>query len=100
MPPEGAPSPPPEAGPVEQVHSYMPPGGYVPDSATAAALAEVVLVRVYGREQIDRQRPLRAVLRDSTWVVSGQLPAGRAGGVAVIEIDRRTGGIRRMSHGR
>lgn len=78
----------------------MPPGGYVPDSATAAALVEVVLVRVYGRAQIDTQKPLHAVLRDSTWVVSGQLPSAWRGGVAVVEIDRRTGSIRRMSHGR
>jgi hypothetical protein len=99
-PPAEAPTPPPEVAPDPERHSYMPPGGYVPDAATAAALAEVVLVRVYGRAQIDGQKPLHAVLRDSTWVVSGQLPAGMRGGVALVEIDRRTGAIQRMSHGR
>jgi len=99
-PPAAAPSPPPVAATDPEPHSYLPSDGYVPDAATAAEVAEVVLVRVYGRARIDRQKPLHAVLRDSTWVVSGQLPAGWRGGVAVVEIDRRTGGIRRMSHGR
>jgi hypothetical protein len=81
-------------------HSYAPPGGVVADSATAVAIAEAVLVPVYGRARIDAQKPLIAELRGETWVVTGQLPPSTAGGVALVEIDKRAGCILRMSHGR
>ena len=83
-----------------ELHSYMPPDGYVPDSATAARIAEAVWIPIYGADNIRRQRPYGAVLRDSVWTVFGYLPPNRLGGVAIAEISRRDGRILRVSHGR
>jgi hypothetical protein len=81
-------------------HSYVPPNGFVPDAATASAVAEAVLIPIYGRGRIDRERPLTAHLRDSVWIVEGQIPRDRLGGVAHVEIAKRDARILRVTHGR
>ena len=81
-------------------HSYVPPAGFVPDSSTAVRIAEAVWVPIYGEQQIARERPFIAMLRHGVWTVSGSLPTGQPGGVAVAEISKRTGRIIRVSHGR
>jgi len=80
-------------------HSYVPDSGFVPDPATAIRIAEAVWIPIYGQVQIERERPFRAVLKDGVWTVTGSLPAGRVGGVAVAQIGRRDGRILRVSHG-
>ncbi len=72
-------------------HSYVPDSGFVPDPATAIRIAEAVWIPIYGQVQIERERPFRAVLKDGVWTVTGSLPAGRVGGVAVAQIGRRDG---------
>jgi len=72
---------------------------YVPDERTAIRIAESVLVRRYGRDQIESEKPLRATLHDSIWTVAGTLPAGHVGGVAEIEINRADARIMRVTHG-
>ena len=86
-------------------HSYVPPEGYVPDSATAARIAEAVWIPIYGERQIREQRPYVARLHGEVWTVLGSfppLPPGELwqGGVAEAEISKRDGRILRVSHGR
>jgi len=86
-------------------HSYVPPQGFVPDSATAVRIAEAVWVPIYGAEQIASERPFVAALSGDVWTVIGSLPTPSAGysslgGVAVAEIARQDGRILRVSHGR
>ena len=81
-------------------HSYIPPMGFVPDSTTAVRIAEAVWVPIYGEQQIARERPFIAMLHNGVWTVSGSLPPGQPGGVAIAEISKRTGRILRVSHGR
>ncbi len=83
-----------------ELHSYMPPEGYVPDSATAVRIAEAVWIPIYGERHIRRERPYGAMLRDSVWHVYGHLPANYLGGVAVAEISKRDGRVLRVSHGK
>ena len=84
----------------DQDHSVAPLGGFVPDSVTAARIAEAVWTPIYGAAAIRRQRPLAAKLVDSTWIVTGTLPKNTLGGVALIEIAKRDARILRVSHGR
>ena len=81
-------------------HSYVPPRGFVPDERTAIAVAEAILIPIYGAEKIRSERPFRAILRDKTWVVSGSLPRGWVGGVTIIEISKDDCHILRVSHGK
>ena len=83
-----------------RILGQAPTAGFVADASTAARIAEAVLKPVYGAEQIGRQKPLLTSERDGIWTVTGQLPPSTLGGVAVVEIARSDGVIRRMSHGR
>ena len=83
--------------------------GYVPDASTAAKVAEAVLIPVYGKEQIESEKPLAAKLKDDVWTVSGTLHCldrkGAIttlcdGGVAEVQISKVDAHVISMTHGR
>jgi NTF2 fold immunity protein len=82
---------------------------YVQNAETAVAIAEAVLIPVYGRQKIESERPYKAVLGGDVWRVSGTLycPNGEpqsesnptcAGGVAVVELSKHDAHIISMTH--
>jgi len=78
---------------------------YVPDSDTAVKIAEAVLVPVYGKKQVESERPFRAKLKDGVWTVRGTLHCPDAaevctGGVAVVEISKKDASVISMRHGK
>jgi hypothetical protein len=73
-----------------------PKDGYVPDEKTAVRIAVAVLSPIYGEEQIIREQPFHAKLKDGVWIVDGTLPPNMLGGAAEIRIDKNTGAI--LSH--
>jgi NTF2 fold immunity protein len=85
-----------------------PKRAYVPDSETAVKVAEAVLVPVYGKSQVESERPFVAKLKTDVWTVSGTLHCPDAqggttttncnGGVAVVEISRTDARILSMVH--
>src|SRR5262245_30141700 len=81
-------------------HNVKPAAGYVPDQQTAIRIAVAIWEPIYGHEQIERQKPYRATLKDGVWVVEGSLPKGWVGGVALAEISKKDGRILRVSHGK
>jgi hypothetical protein len=81
-------------------HNYVPPDGYVPNKETAIQIALAVWSPIYGVEKIQLEAPYRAELIGERWLVEGSQSEDRVGGVAVIEIDKNTGRIFRVSHGR
>jgi hypothetical protein len=81
----------------------------VPDSEAAIARAEPVLIPVYGKKQIESERPFTPTLKDDVWTVAGTLHCsdGKSGvttvclgGVAVVRIAKRNGRILSMGHGK
>jgi NTF2 fold immunity protein len=82
----------------------------VPDAATALSIAEPALIKVYGKRQIDDERPLTATLDDGIWSVHGTLCCPDAkgqrtcdvgkclGGVAVLNLRQSDGKILSISH--
>lgn len=81
-------------------HNVKPREGYVPDKDTAIKIAVAVWIPIYGKKEIEEQKPYNAVLTDGIWFVSGSLPKGTAGGVAEAEIIKENGKIIRISHGK
>src|SRR6266699_3692242 len=59
---------------------YVPPSGFVPDSATAVRIAVAVWIPIYGASQIRSEQPYVAKLRGKVWSVTGTLPPGWIGG--------------------
>lgn len=79
-------------------HNYKPKEGYVPDAETAIRIAVAVWVPIYGADNIARQKPYIAILKNGTWYVSGSLPKGAYGGTAIAEIAKDDGRVLRVSH--
>jgi hypothetical protein len=79
--------------------SYHPPKGYVPDADTAVAIAYAVTVPIYGKSEVDGERPLRAELKDGKWLVLGTFHRpGPAGGTLEVLIDQMNGRILYLNH--
>ncbi len=79
----------------------------VNNSAEAIKIAEKALIRIYGKKQIESERPFKAELKDGVWTVSGTLrckdESGRvtevcAGGVAVARISAADGRVMSTGH--
>lgn len=79
-------------------YSYVPSGGYVQTEEMAIAIAEIILDSIYGKEVIDAEKPLTAVLEKGVWTIRGTLPENTLGGTAMIKISRKTGQILRVVH--
>ena len=82
----------------QAVPNVRPKDGYVPNAATAVAIAEAVLIPIYGEAEIAADRPYRASLADGVWRVSGTLPPNTVGGTAVAMIAKDDGRIVRVFH--
>lgn len=78
--------------------SFKPPKGYVPDEQTAISIAVAVWTPIYGKEQIESEKPYKASLREGVWTVTGSLPEGYDGGTAIAEIAQESGCILRIIH--
>ncbi len=66
--------------------------------------AEADFVQVYGKANIESEKPLKLLTSPGAWVVEGQLPPNRpgvkvVGGVAMIAIDRKEGKVLCFIHG-
>ncbi len=79
---------------------YVPTEGFVPTAQVAVQIAEAVLVPIYGKDTIARQKPFETVLEDETWTVTGTMKPNRKGGVAFIQISKSDGRILKVSHGK
>ena len=81
-------------------NSFTPQNGYVPDEQTAIAIAIAVAawIPIYGKAQIEKEKPYKATLKDGVWTVTGTLPPGYDGGTAVADIAQTDGRILRVIH--
>jgi hypothetical protein len=80
------------------MQSYMPENGFVPTEQVAAKVAEVILIPIYGEENIKNQKPFTVSLVDDVWVVKGSLPKDQLGGEFIIKLAKRDGRILQVSH--
>jgi hypothetical protein len=82
---------------------------YVPNSETAAAVGEAVLIPVYGKNLVESERPYKATLKGDVWTVTGTLYCANGkpqsdtlpscdGGVAVVRISKQDAHIIGMTH--
>lgn len=88
----------PRALPEQRRGTFTPPKGFVPDERTAISIAVAVWTPIYGKEQIDSEKPFKASLKGGVWTVTGTLPEGFDGGTAIAEISQESGCILRVIH--
>jgi hypothetical protein len=74
--------------------------GFVKNEQAAIALALNAWTPIYGKKNIDREKPYVAELKQGVWYVHGSLPDGWVGGVAEAWISQKDGKIIRIIHGK
>ena len=75
-----------------------PPSLLIPDEKTATGVAEAVLFKVYGEEEIKDERPYETFLIDGYWVIRGTIPLGYDGGGFEIIMDSKDGRVIHLTH--
>lgn len=82
--------------------NYVPAAGYVDKPEVAVGIAEAVTFGVYGRDQIESQRPYLVKRLGDRWIVRGSFPPDKAklGGNFEIEVSSADGKILRVMHGK
>lgn len=72
----------------------------VKDSNTAIKIAEAILFGIYGKANIEEQKPYEKYLIKNYWVISGTLPEGSKGGTFLIIIDAKNAQVLKITHGK
>jgi hypothetical protein len=80
--------------------NWMPSEGYIRNKETAIKVGVVILQSSYGVKKITNQLPFNAILDGETWIVTGSLAEGMVGGVAEIHLDKFSGRVVLMKHGK
>jgi len=82
------------------LHNVIGTTPIITDSTKAVKFAELVLFDIYGKDNIDSQKPYDIFHIGNYWLVSGILPKGYLGGTFLIIIDSRNCQIIRLTHGK
>lgn len=72
--------------------------GFLPDEQTAIRVAEIILVRIYGREILDRRPFVAHLVNGETWYIKGSVPGGADGGVPYLVMRKKDGMILKVMH--
>lgn len=96
--PGSTPNQPEPTKPGENYRVPLPKEGLVPDRDTAIKIAEIVLFRLYGQEDIVSQRPYKVQEKDDIWLISGTLKEDQLGSAFGVAISRQTGAILHLEH--
>jgi hypothetical protein len=72
----------------------------IPDKQTAVAVSEPTLFKIYGKAQIESERPYNIYLIDGYWVAEGTLPKGMFGGTFLDIVAKNDGRLMIMPHGK
>lgn len=72
----------------------------IQNSETAIKIAETILFEIYGRENIESQKPYDVYLIKDYWVISGNLPEGYLGGTFMIIINAKNSEVIKITHGK
>ena len=88
---------------IKGLHSYAPKNGLVPDEETAVGIAFAISAPVYGKKQMEDEKPLHAELAGGVWTVLGTLKgsgpgSGIVGGTLIMQIRQTDGKILYFGH--
>jgi hypothetical protein len=67
---------------------------------SAITIAEVMLYKIYGKDNISAQKPYEINLIDGYWILNGTLPVNMHGGTFLIIINATNGQVIKLTHGK
>ena len=78
---------------------YNKPNGVIPNDSLAVEMAKIVLFPIYGKDNIERQRPYQVTLiNNELWSINGSLPKNALGGTFGIVINKSDGQVKLIFH--
>lgn len=72
----------------------------IKDTISAVKIAETILFDIYGKQNIEKQKPYEIYFLDQYWIISGTLPENYKGGTFLIIIDSRNSKILKITYGK
>ena len=72
----------------------------IKDKETAINVSEVLLFKIYGKDNITRERPYEVNFIDGYWIINGTLPENMFGGTFLIIIKATNGQVIKLTHGK
>ena len=72
----------------------------IKDKETAITIAEAILYKIYGKDNITAQQPYEVNLIDGYWILNGTLQKNMLGGTFLIIINSTNGQIIKLTHGK
>ncbi|MGS0747381.1 NTF2 fold immunity protein [Halpernia sp. GG3] len=72
----------------------------IKDSLTAINVAEPILFSIYGKENIESQKPYETYLIENYWLITGTLSEDMRGRTFLIIIDARNSKVLKITHGK
>lgn len=70
------------------------------NSSTAIKIVEPILFSIYGKENIESQKPYENYFIENYWVITGTLPEDMLGGTFLVIIDARNSKVLKITHGK
>ncbi|MFA7617193.1 MAG: NTF2 fold immunity protein [Weeksellaceae bacterium] len=84
-----------------ELHNIITPDNTIIKSEESLLkIIEPVLFDIYGKENIERQKPYEINDFENYYVVSGTMETGRSGGTFLLIIDKRNCQILKITHGK
>lgn len=72
----------------------------ITNKETAVKIAETILFEIYGKKNIENQKPYEIYKFENFYVILGTLPKNSVGGTFIIIIDGTNSKILKISHGK
>jgi hypothetical protein len=72
----------------------------IPKKENAINYAEIILFELYGKENIESEKPYQIHLINDYWVMTGTLPKSMLGGVFEMVFDAWDGQVLILEHGK
>lgn len=79
---------------------FVPKDGFVSTPEIAYNIAESILSKIYGKENIEKQKPFSINLENDIWIIEGNIEKDYLGGVAYMEIRKSNGEVLKVLHGK
>jgi hypothetical protein len=77
--------------------SYRPSNGFLPDQKTAIQVAKVILIPVYGEDEVKNEEPFTASLKGNIWTVKGAVRSYPSGN-AEVKLSKIDGAVLFLTH--
>ncbi len=72
----------------------------IKNKETAISIAESILFPIYGKNNIEQQKPYDVIEINHNWFIKGHLPEGMKGGTFFIIINSFNGEVLELKHGK